>query len=550
MKCPQCGHQNAKHYKFCLECGAEIPSTNVESSQRNAVKRVGFSDAFEAQPERNPSPETLIRQVEDISSGIGMGNPLTTPPPLGLKSDNDRAILNKFSTPASAKDLLSSDRSSILDSKLSPSASSQGLNLGPKLNPLSEPSRTKSPLLGSDDDLSPQVSIGDRPVKSGLLGGGLTPEEGSSPDLDFHTNLNKGKDSLADFERELFGGALAEGAERLKGESNPEGEEKIPQLLNPEEASRPKEESEPPTPAPLLCRKCSATIPKDFLFCGKCGTKVEVAQEPLSEPAHQTEAKNVAEEQGASLQSPSAVVELEENSVSLNPEGSALDLEPPKDHLSSSSRTKVQLVHIHLDGSEGEFLDINENSAILGRDHSWDIFESDEYLSPQHARIEINDQGEVTLTDLGGINGIFLRLTKPVTLSSGDFFRAGQQLFAYEALQGDPIISRSEGTKTLGSPVYETWGRLSHIVGQGEVGRSWLLHGELMTLGRVKGDIVFDQDRFMSSRHCSLTLSQSELILTDQGSTNGTFVRIREKVKVQDGDLILLGQKIFKVKTV
>ena len=69
-----------------------------------------------------------------------------------------------------------------------------------------------------------------------------------------------------------------------------------------------------------------------------------------------------------------------------------------------------------------------------------------------------------------------------------------------------------------------------------------------MTLGRVKGDIVFDQDRFMSSRHCSVTY-RKVITLTDQGSTNGTC-RIRQSIIVQDEDLILLGQKIFKVKQI
>ena len=109
------------------------------------------------------------------------------------------------------------------------------------------------------------------------------------------------------------------------------------------------------------------------------------------------------------------------------------------------------------------------------------------------------------------------------------------------------MVADQEETKKLGSPYYETWGRLSHIVGQGEMGRAWLLHGESVNLGRVKGDIIFDQDRFMSSKHCTLTNSQDGLLLTDTGSTNGTFVRIRGSIILEDNDLILLGQKIFKV---
>ena len=67
-------------------------------------------------------------------------------------------------------------------------------------------------------------------------------------------------------------------------------------------------------------------------------------------------------------------------------------------------------------------------------------------------------------------------------------------------------------------------------------------------LGRVKGEIVFDQDRFMSSRHCRVMNSNHHLSLEDLGSTNGTFIRVRDEVVVEHDDLILLGQKIYKIK--
>ena len=159
MKCPQCGHQNAKHYKFCLECGAEIPSVNIESPKRATPKRVGIADAFEPSPVRNPSPETLIRQVEDLSSDIGLGSPLTTPPKGGLKGDLSKAI--------------SSDEVKSQSALSSPLMSSASRN--PK----------------------DYVSV---PIKNPLLKENL-----AGNNLEFHTNLSGGRDSLASFEGEFFG---------------------------------------------------------------------------------------------------------------------------------------------------------------------------------------------------------------------------------------------------------------------------------------------------------------------------------------------------------
>ena len=68
-----------------------------------------------------------------------------------------------------------------------------------------------------------------------------------------------------------------------------------------------------------------------------------------------------------------------------------------------------------------------------------------------------------------------------------------------------------------------------------------------MKLGRAKGDIVFSNDRFMSSQHCGLRCQDDEVELYDQGSTNGTYRRINESSALLDGDLVLLGQQVFRV---
>jgi hypothetical protein len=37
------------------------------------------------------------------------------------------------------------------------------------------------------------------------------------------------------------------------------------------------------------------------------------------------------------------------------------------------------------------------------------------------------------------------------------------------------------------------------------------------------------------------------LSLTDLGSSNGTFVRIYEETEVKSGDVLLMGQQLFRV---
>ncbi len=62
--------------------------------------------------------------------------------------------------------------------------------------------------------------------------------------------------------------------------------------------------------------------------------------------------------------------------------------------------------------------------------------------------------------------------------------------------------------------------------------------------------IVAAGDRYMSKEHAVLTLGSAALVLSDPGSTNGTFVngsRVTRAV-LQDGDELRLGESVFRVR--
>ncbi len=64
-------------------------------------------------------------------------------------------------------------------------------------------------------------------------------------------------------------------------------------------------------------------------------------------------------------------------------------------------------------------------------------------------------------------------------------------------------------------------------------------------------DLVIN-DGFMSTEHCQITCSPAGFILTDNGSTNGTFVNDRkiQKHDLVDNDMITLGKTNFKFKSI
>ena len=83
-----------------------------------------------------------------------------------------------------------------------------------------------------------------------------------------------------------------------------------------------------------------------------------------------------------------------------------------------------------------------------------------------------------------------------------------------------------------GSPPREPpWGRFIQLVPSGGYRDVRLPDGSCdeIVLGREEGDIVFRDDQFMSRRHAAVNWDGKRALLTDLGSSNGTFVRVMSR---------------------
>ena len=70
---------------------------------------------------------------------------------------------------------------------------------------------------------------------------------------------------------------------------------------------------------------------------------------------------------------------------------------------------------------------------------------------------------------------------------------------------------------------------------------------EDISLGRgPDNDIILDTDGYVSSRHTRVFQEDGEFFVEDLGSTNGTFLRVKSKSKLEPGDEIKIGQSIFR----
>jgi hypothetical protein len=254
-----------------------------------------------------------------------------------------------------------------------------------------------------------------------------------------------------------------------------------------------------PSGATGACPTCGTPNPKEFVFCGNCGARLQQAAAPRT--------MNIA--------------------AKAKP---------------AEARALGRLGLIRPDGTEGGQHVLREVESIIGRG-TGALFDHDSYLSPQHARFTFQD-GEVVLEDIGSLNGVFVKISNEEALGGSDIFRIGQELLRFDAILDPQLLE--DGTEIMGSPNPGYWGRLSVIMGPGLDGSAFPLMGEEMVLGRERGDILFSDDGYVSGTHAKICVREDGYFLNDLGSSNGTFIRITQPRKIGPGTFVLMGQQLFR----
>lgn len=259
-----------------------------------------------------------------------------------------------------------------------------------------------------------------------------------------------------------------------------------------------------PPGAAITCPQCAHVNAASNLFCGSCGFRLS-----------------------------SAVV-------------------PPKvASVPAAATGGVVLTALRADGSEAGSYHLPPGTVTVGRE-TGSIFAGDSYLSPRHATFrQVN--GRVTVKDEGSLNGVYKKLVRdvPVELRPNDMFRIGQEIIKFEALE--PQLPGPDGVERLGSPSKGYVGRIALVIGRDVTGNAFPIPETGVHLGRERGDVLFPEDGYVSGLHCRLSWEPApngqggRLMLTDLGSSNGSFLRLREETDLKSGDVLLMGQQLFRV---
>lgn len=206
----------------------------------------------------------------------------------------------------------------------------------------------------------------------------------------------------------------------------------------------------------------------------------------------------------------------------------------------------ISLTALRADGSEAGAFHLPAGPTVtVGRD-TGTIFAGDSYLSPRHATFSIKGKS-LTVRDEGSLNGVYVKLkpNQPFLLEPGSVFRIGQEIVRYEALEKEPPV---DGVEKFGSPSKGIIGRLALVIGRDTTGNAFPIPARGLHLGRERGDVLFSEDGYVSGLHCLVAPSDDgNVYLTDVGSSNGTFVRVRENYPIQPNDILLMGQQVFRV---
>ncbi len=208
----------------------------------------------------------------------------------------------------------------------------------------------------------------------------------------------------------------------------------------------------------------------------------------------------------------------------------------------------IQLTALRADGTEaGRYpLPVDQPVVTLGRD-TGSIFAGDSYLSPRHATFTMRG-GSIVVKDENSLNGVYVKLKPnvPWPLAYTDVFRIGQEIVRYEELRGQG--PSADGVERLGSPAKGYIGRLALVVGRDTTGNAFPIPEGGVHCGRERGDILFSEDGYVSGLHCRIHReADGRTYLTDVGSSNGTFARLTAEHTVAAGDVLLMGQQLFRI---
>lgn len=156
--------------------------------------------------------------------------------------------------------------------------------------------------------------------------------------------------------------------------------------------------------------------------------------------------------------------------------------------------------------------------------------------------------GRLSVEDLEGGNGVFLRIHSPVALEMSDEFIVGDQLLRLEANPVPDDGPDPDPTYFYSSPKWPSAFRVVQILEGGARGACVVAQGNTLQIGSAVGDLVFAEDPLVDHQHCVVEEQAGVVVLSDLGSRSGVYVRVEGECELHEGDEILVGRTRLRVQ--
>jgi pSer/pThr/pTyr-binding forkhead associated (FHA) protein len=310
----------------------------------------------------------------------------------------------------------------------------------------------------------------------------------------------------------------------------------------------PRPEVRAPIASTINCPRCGTATPLGFAYCQQCGLHMQGVA-PTDPGAAGSRARP------ASRPPPVGQLGIDVQAATVaQPDARAArpyELPPPPAAPHPAVSVWATAVLVNRDGSDGQRFPLTSVDTIVGRGGADISFDDDRFLARQHARIERASDGTVRIHPIDGVNGVFKKADSAVELADGTTILVGREVLRFERVAADertvhPLIRH--GVALFGSPPRDPWGRLFQMIPSGGYRDVRHLVGNEVVLGREEGDIVFRDDAFMSRRHAALMWDGKRAVLTDLGSSNGTFVRLLVPTALKYGDHVRVGDQLLRIE--
>jgi len=289
------------------------------------------------------------------------------------------------------------------------------------------------------------------------------------------------------------------------------------------------------------CPKCNTLAESTFSFCAQCGTKLE---EVYEKEESETLLAQISWEVPEKVSLPDDTKGTPFATPAEFPKQS-IPAAPPKPIQPLRSPVRFRLAKLARGEGIKAYYEILDRPVSIGRVNADICFPEDETVSVRHAVVKVS-QNHLILEEASTTNGVFLRIKEDYPLKERDLFLCGDQIFRVSIKLSKYHPSDFLGYIAPSEP--KVVATVTHLLADGRDGNVYAVQRFPFLIGREEGNIICPHDRFMSRKHAFIDLSEKGLVLRDAGSKNGTFVCMRGRIELYEGDYFMIGRQIMRVE--